>query len=130
MKREPATVPLAGPGQPARPLGSPLGTPIGDGTDGNGTNGSNGVAGIPGATPAAAPAALAAGGAALRRPATAPIVRGLPADPMRGAREAPGDARPRAAASGPGSRRPVRRIGRNEPCWCGSGQKYKKCHGA
>ncbi len=21
-------------------------------------------------------------------------------------------------------------IGRNEPCWCGSGQKYKKCHGA
>ena len=22
------------------------------------------------------------------------------------------------------------RIGRNEPCWCGSGMKYKKCHGA
>ena len=21
------------------------------------------------------------------------------------------------------------RIGRNDPCWCGSGQKYKKCHG-
>jgi len=21
-------------------------------------------------------------------------------------------------------------IGRNEPCWCGSGKKYKKCHGA
>jgi preprotein translocase subunit SecA len=21
-------------------------------------------------------------------------------------------------------------IGRNDPCWCGSGQKYKKCHGA
>ena len=20
------------------------------------------------------------------------------------------------------------RIGRNEPCWCGSGGKYKKCH--
>jgi len=19
--------------------------------------------------------------------------------------------------------------GRNDPCWCGSGQKYKKCHG-
>jgi preprotein translocase subunit SecA len=30
--------------------------------------------------------------------------------------------------------RPVRRdepkVGRNEPCWCGSGKKYKKCHGA
>jgi preprotein translocase subunit SecA len=21
-------------------------------------------------------------------------------------------------------------IGRNDPCWCGSGRKYKKCHGA
>jgi preprotein translocase subunit SecA len=21
-------------------------------------------------------------------------------------------------------------VGRNEPCWCGSGKKYKKCHGA
>ena len=20
------------------------------------------------------------------------------------------------------------RIGRNDPCWCGSGKKYKKCH--
>ncbi len=29
---------------------------------------------------------------------------------------------------------PIRReepkIGRNDPCWCGSGKKYKKCHGA
>jgi preprotein translocase subunit SecA len=29
---------------------------------------------------------------------------------------------------------PVKRegpkVGRNEPCWCGSGKKYKKCHGA
>ena len=22
------------------------------------------------------------------------------------------------------------KIGRNDPCWCGSGQKYKKCHAA
>ena len=54
---------------------------------------------------------------------------GLPADPMRGAREVPGD----AAASGgvrPGFTPSGARIGRNEPCWCGSGQKYKKCHGA
>jgi preprotein translocase subunit SecA len=21
-------------------------------------------------------------------------------------------------------------IGRNDPCWCGSGKKFKKCHGA
>jgi hypothetical protein len=22
------------------------------------------------------------------------------------------------------------KFGRNEPCWCGSGRKYKRCHGA
>jgi preprotein translocase subunit SecA len=27
------------------------------------------------------------------------------------------------------SERPNRKIGRNEPCYCGSGKKYKKCHG-
>lgn len=21
-----------------------------------------------------------------------------------------------------------RQVGRNEPCWCGSGRKYKSCH--
>ncbi len=28
---------------------------------------------------------------------------------------------------------PVRagpKVGRNDPCWCGSGKKYKRCHGA
>jgi len=24
----------------------------------------------------------------------------------------------------------VDQIGRNDPCWCGSGKKFKKCHGA
>jgi uncharacterized protein YecA (UPF0149 family) len=23
----------------------------------------------------------------------------------------------------------VRRLGRNDPCWCGSGEKLKRCHG-
>jgi preprotein translocase subunit SecA len=27
-------------------------------------------------------------------------------------------------------RREDPKIGRNDPCWCGSGKKYKKCHGA
>jgi preprotein translocase subunit SecA len=41
-----------------------------------------------------------------------------------------------AAASGlrPGERvgpvvRETPKVGRNEPCPCGSGKKYKKCHG-
>jgi len=25
---------------------------------------------------------------------------------------------------------PSEKIGRNEPCWCGSGKKFKLCHGA
>jgi preprotein translocase subunit SecA len=24
---------------------------------------------------------------------------------------------------------PAQKLGRNDPCWCGSGKKYKKCHG-
>ena len=44
-----------------------------------------------------------------------------------------------AAATADGAPRRTRRrwsspsdekIGRNDPCWCGSGKKYKKCHGA
>jgi preprotein translocase subunit SecA len=42
------------------------------------------------------------------------------------------------AALGNGAPEPVEtvvkdehdKIGRNDPCWCGSGKKYKKCHGA
>ncbi len=31
--------------------------------------------------------------------------------------------RPKQASKGP-------KVGRNDPCWCGSGKKFKKCHGA
>jgi len=34
--------------------------------------------------------------------------------------------------SGPAAR-PAKagpKLGRNDPCWCGSGKKYKRCHGA
>jgi preprotein translocase subunit SecA len=39
-----------------------------------------------------------------------------------------------AGAAGAGQARPGftpsgARIGRNDACWCGSGLKYKKCHG-
>jgi preprotein translocase subunit SecA len=32
--------------------------------------------------------------------------------------------------NGSGPRRSGETIGRNDPCYCGSGKKYKKCHGA
>jgi preprotein translocase subunit SecA len=38
-----------------------------------------------------------------------------------------------AAVRGRGSPTPGdggRKLGRNDPCWCGSGKKYKRCHGA
>jgi len=42
----------------------------------------------------------------------------------------------RSAAGSPGGNSETvvtpeaEKIGRNDPCWCGSGKKYKKCHGA
>ena len=40
---------------------------------------------------------------------------------------------PRSASpNGGGAKAPVpagTKLGRNDPCWCGSGKKYKKCHG-
>ncbi|MHB8398313.1 MAG: preprotein translocase subunit SecA [Candidatus Limnocylindrales bacterium] len=72
----------------------------------------------------------------------APIVtRGLPADPTAhptatsGGASGSGDASARGGAAGSnGATRPGfapngTRIGRNDPCYCGSGLKYKKCHG-
>ena len=61
-----------------------------------------------------------------------PVVGGgLPPDPMAGARvETSGNGRSVPAGQAkPGYTPTGARIGRNDPCWCGSGQKYKKCHG-
>ena len=33
-----------------------------------------------------------------------------------------------AGSSGPGVA-PQKEVGRNDPCYCGSGKKFKKCHG-
>jgi preprotein translocase subunit SecA len=63
--------------------------------------------------------------------------RPLPGGPYRPPRPLPsptagsGDG---AGSSGTGQARPGHapngaRIGRNDPCWCGSGLKYKRCHG-
>jgi preprotein translocase subunit SecA len=43
--------------------------------------------------------------------------------------ERPAGAPPAAAAARPAPRTPTgQKIGRNDPCYCGSGKKYKKCH--
>ncbi len=64
-------------------------------------------------------------------PATAPVrggvvARGLPTGPaIRAMQQQVGD---RAAAPARGAG-PGAKLGRNDPCHCGSGLKYKKCHG-
>ena len=57
-----------------------------------------------------------------------------------GRRQRPAATAPRPRSSGPtpptptpwcpSSRREHEKVGRNEPCWCGSGKKFKFCHGA
>ncbi len=47
-----------------------------------------------------------------------------------GAGEAVAAAIPSAAGVQTVYASPQEKIGRNDPCWCGSGKKFKKCHGA
>ncbi|HEY7675956.1 MAG TPA: SEC-C metal-binding domain-containing protein, partial [Candidatus Methylomirabilis sp.] len=79
------------------------------------------VASLEGVSLEPAAAGLPAGG-----PQRRPALRPAPPGPVPG-----GGARP---ASPPGARQaPVmapRKVGRNDPCPCGSGKKYKKCCGA
>ncbi len=111
---------------------------------GNGASGGNGraigtagtaaTAGAAGGVTADAkvPAAAAVGGSAILRggppapPTTRPMTASLGDQPITsdggGAAAVPGGPKPGFTPSG-------ERIGRNDPCWCGSGAKYKKCHG-
>ncbi len=57
------------------------------------------------------------------------IVDGAPADGEDGG-SVPPPPRPRPQAQARVSQRPQPKIGRNDPCPCGSGQKFKQCHGA
>jgi preprotein translocase subunit SecA len=110
--------------QEPQPLGVPVATGAGAGGGSAPTgNGSRSRAGAPGAAAGAAAAAIGAGS------------RGLPpVQNVRGIRESLGDQPMGAGQQAPGAVRPGytpsgQRIGRNDPCYCGSGLKYKKCHG-
>jgi preprotein translocase subunit SecA len=98
--------PLQGPGQSARPVGAGAGIA---GSITAGARAAGGTAGS-GAGPAAG-AAVSAGGPLAGLPGSRPSIPG------------PGQqARPGHTPTGA-------KIGRNDACWCGSGVKYKKCHG-
>jgi preprotein translocase subunit SecA len=111
---------------------------------GAGTTGGGGGGSAARTATAAAPATVTTGSATSGSGQTAAagsaIVRGaIPAAPStRNVRENLGD-QPASTGTSPadgagGGARPGytptgTRIGRNDPCWCGSGVKYKKCHG-
>jgi preprotein translocase subunit SecA len=109
IQKEPppdATRPLPGPGQPPRA----------DGSNGASTS-------TPARVPAAAAAGAALGGGTAAGPGILNVRESLGGQPVAGGNG--------AGASGvrPGYTPAGARIGRNDPCWCGSGAKYKKCHG-
>src|SRR5213593_4083965 len=47
------------------------------------------------------------------------------AQPQRAFGQPTGNGRTAVATAAP----PKAKLGRNDPCWCGSGKKYKRCHG-
>jgi preprotein translocase subunit SecA len=62
---------------------------------------------------------------AIREAQAAGVATAADAPPARAAR---GNGEPTNPATVVKTER--EKIGRNDPCWCGSGKKYKKCHGA
>ena len=93
---------------------------------GNGAGRENPAAQPVGASTAAAGSAVLRG-ALPSAPAARNITASLGGEPIMdggggGDLAAPGAPKPGYTPTGA-------RIGRNDPCWCGSGAKYKKCHG-
>jgi preprotein translocase subunit SecA len=85
---------------------------------------------IAGAAGAAARGSATGAGSAPARPLSSHIAGGLATDPMARALRASGGGDGSAAGQAkPGFTPTGARIGRNDACWCGSGLKYKKCHG-
>ncbi len=72
---------------------------------------------------AAAPAEVAAAGAGVPDGTTAGGVS-VPGAPVSPRHQADAD------TQAPLVKAPTEKMGRNEPCWCGSGKKFKLCHGA
>jgi len=130
--------------QPAPPAPGPF-VMSGPGQGGPSTNGSGTSGNGRGAGVAATAAAGTAGAAGTASRTTfgggvtgTAATRGMnAAGPVRGAggglgRPAPMGGSPMAGSNAqarPGYTPTGAKIGRNDPCWCGSGLKYKKCHG-
>ena len=111
ISRQPAppagVFPMSGPGQAARPAGvaSGIAGAITAGARAAGAAGQSATTGAGSAATASGPGTIAGA------PGARPSIPGVGAQ-----------ARPGYTPTG-------EKIGRNDACWCGSGLKYKKCHG-
>jgi preprotein translocase subunit SecA len=76
-----------------------------------------------------ASAAAFGGGALANRAASGAVGTGLPSPSPR-VPSAGGAVPPTASSSSGTVHRQEPKVGRNDPCPCGSGKKYKKCHGS
>jgi preprotein translocase subunit SecA len=93
---------------------------------------------VPAARPAAAAAsARLAAVTGAGRPAVRNVVESSSegqrrAAPNAGGLPGLGSSAPAAgqANGAPAGNGKPRKVGRNDPCWCGSGVKFKRCHGA
>lgn len=61
-------------------------------------------------------------------PAFAKVSRGIPIEDGDSGAVSQGDVPAARNFSPPSTSKKKQKIGRNDPCWCGSGKKYKKCH--
>ena len=73
-----------------------------------------------------------AGGGGTQQPSAIGEARDAAGAPAAGAAAVAGAANGGGEAVNPQTvvKTEQEKIGRNDPCWCGSGKKYKKCHGA
>jgi preprotein translocase subunit SecA len=79
-----------------------------------------------------APAQPAAATGTAPQPAATPVITraATPAPAALRTNRDDGGVATAAPRRGPGTAATTQKIGRNDPCYCGSGKKYKKCHGA
>jgi preprotein translocase subunit SecA len=83
-----------------------------------------------GGTPAEQPSALSQAGAAAGAGAATQAGAGAQQpQPAQAQQQAPPPTQ-QDPVTGTHVKTDQEKVGRNDPCWCGSGKKYKKCHGA
>jgi preprotein translocase subunit SecA len=98
------------------------------GSSGNGAGAGSGTAAQPVAARTAAAGSAILRGSLPKAPAVRNVTASLGGEPVTDG----GGGDPGLSVAGgpkPGYTPTGARIGRNDPCWCGSGAKYKKCHG-